>query len=47
MNRLAQRITQTASSIDPFEIIFIFAGLGALISLIIGLDLALATLFSG
>jgi hypothetical protein len=45
MIALVRRITEIASSIDPFGIILILAGLGLLVSLLFGFDLALSALF--
>jgi hypothetical protein len=45
MIALVKRIAEIGSSIDSFGIIFILAGLGLLISLLFGFDLALSALF--
>jgi hypothetical protein len=47
MIRLPRRIAETAISIGPFGFVLIFAGLGTLVSLIFGFDLALSALFGG
>ena len=44
MIALVRRIAEMGSSIDPFGIILILAGLGLLISLLFGFDLALSAL---
>jgi hypothetical protein len=46
MSALIRRIAETASSIDPFVTIIIFSGVGVLISLLLGFDLALSALLS-
>jgi hypothetical protein len=45
MIALVRRIAETGSSIDPFGIILILAGLGLLLSLLFGFDLPLSALF--
>jgi hypothetical protein len=45
MIALIRRIAEIGSSIDPFVIILILAGLGLLVSLLFGFDLALSALF--
>jgi hypothetical protein len=45
MIALVRRIAQIGSSIDPFGIILILAGLGLLVSLLFGFDGALSALF--
>ena len=45
MIALVRRIAQIGSSIDRFGIILILAGLGLLVSLLFGFDLALSALF--
>jgi hypothetical protein len=45
MIALVRRIAEIRSSIDPFGIILILAGLGLLASLLFGFDLALSALF--
>jgi hypothetical protein len=40
-------MAETAISIGPFGFILIFAGLGILVSLIFGFDLALSALLGG
>jgi hypothetical protein len=45
MIALVRRIAEIGSSIDPFGIILIFAGLGLLVSLLFGFDEALSALF--
>ena len=46
MIMLTRRIAEAARSIDPFVIIVIFSGIGLLISLLFGFDLALSALFN-
>jgi hypothetical protein len=45
MIALVRRIAEIGSSIDPFGMILILAGLGLLVSLLFGFDLALLALF--
>jgi hypothetical protein len=45
MIALVRRIVEIGSSIDPLGIILILAGLGLLVSLLFGFDLALSALF--
>jgi hypothetical protein len=45
MIELVRRIAEIGSSIDPFGMILILAGLGLLVSLLFGFDLALSALF--
>jgi hypothetical protein len=45
MSALVRRIVEIGSSIDLFAMILILAGLGLLISLLFGFDLALSALF--
>ena len=46
MIMLTRRIAEAARSIDPFVIIILFSGIGLLISLLFGFDLALSALFN-
>ena len=45
MIALVRRIAEIGSSIDLFAMILILAGLGMLVSLLFGFDLALSALF--
>ena len=45
MIALVRRIAEMGSSIDPLAMILILAGLGLLVSLLFGFDLALSALF--
>jgi hypothetical protein len=46
MRALRNRIAERASSIDPFLAMIFFSGLGLVICLLLGFDLALSALFN-